>query len=116
MFAEYAGCIRSISFRHEKYRFTGIHCRCRRDRQRLVFQKGKYLDAQQACFDLSNQVPSYEYWVAKGFIILADTYSKLGNDFQAKSTLQSIIEEYSVEDDGIIVLAQKKLDEISQPK
>ncbi len=82
----------------------------------ILFQKGKYLDAQQACFDLSNQVPSYEYWVAKGFIILADTYSKLGNDFQAKSTLQSIIEEYSIEDDGIIVLAQKKLDEISQPK
>lgn len=82
----------------------------------ILFQKGKFLDAQQACFDLSNQVPSYEYWVAKGFIILAETYSKLGNDFQAKSTLQSIIEEYSVQDDGIIILAQKKLDEISQPK
>ncbi len=82
----------------------------------ILFSKGKYLDAQQACFDLSNQVPSYEYWVAKGFIILAESYSKLGNDFQAKSTLQSIIDEYSVQDDGIIIEAQKKLDEISQPR
>lgn len=82
----------------------------------ILFMKGKYLDAQQACFDLSNQVPSYEYWVAKGFIILAETYSKLGNDFQAKSTLQSIIDEYSVQDDGIILDARKKLDEISQPR
>jgi len=82
----------------------------------ILFLKGKYIDAQQACFDLSNQVPSYEYWVAKGFIILAETYAKLGNDFQAKSTLQSIIEEYSVKDDGIIDEANKKLIEISQPK
>lgn len=83
---------------------------------KILFIKGKYLDAQQACFDLSNQVPSYEYWVAKGFIILAETYSKLGNDFQAKSTLQSIIEEYSVDNDGIKEEANKKLSELTQPK
>jgi TolA-binding protein len=82
----------------------------------ILFIKGKYIDAQQACFDLSNQVPAYEYWVARGFIILADTYAKLGNDFQAKSTLQSIIEEYSVNDDGVIEEANKKLAEINQPK
>jgi TolA-binding protein len=82
----------------------------------ILFIKGKYLDAQQACFDLSNQVPAYEYWVARGFIILADTYAKLGNDFQAKSTLQSIIEEYSINDDGVIEEANKKLAEINQPK
>ena len=82
----------------------------------ILFLKGKYLDAQQACFDLSNQVPAYEYWVARGFIILAETYAKLGNDFQAKSTLQSIIEEYSIKDDGVIDEANKKLLEINQPK
>lgn len=82
----------------------------------ILFMKGKYLDAQQACFDLSNQVPAYEYWVAKGFIILAETYAKLGNDFQAKSTLQSIIEEYSITDDGVIEEANKKLVELNQPK
>lgn len=82
----------------------------------ILFMKGKYLDAQQACFDLSNQVPAYEYWVARGFIILAETYGKLGNDFQAKSTLESIIEEYSVKDDGVIDEANKKLLELSQPK
>ncbi len=82
----------------------------------ILFIKGKYIDAQQACFDLSNQVPAFEYWVARGFIILAETYAKLGNDFQAKSTLQSIIEEYSVKDDGVIEEANKKLLELSQPK
>ena len=65
----------------------------------ILFDKGQFLEAQQACFDLSNQVPSYEYWVAKGFILLADTYHQLGNDFQAKSTLQSIIDEYDGKDE-----------------
>ncbi len=83
---------------------------------KILFIQEKYSESQQACFDLSNQVPSYEYWVAKGFIILADTYAKLGNDFQAKSTLESIIDEYSIDNDGIVEEARKKLNELTQPK
>jgi TolA-binding protein len=82
----------------------------------LLFEKGKYLDAQQACFDLSNQVPSYENWVARGFIVLAQTYAKMGNDFQAISTLQSVIDEYGNESDGIIAEAKIKLEELKQSK
>lgn len=82
----------------------------------ILNQKGEYLNSQQACFDLSNQIPSYEYWVAKAFILLADNYFKLGNDFQAKSTLQSIIDEYSTENDDIIPTAKRKLEELTQPK
>ncbi len=81
----------------------------------ILFDKGNYLDAQKACFELSNQIPSYEYWVAKGFILLADTYQKLGNDFQAKTTLQSIIDEYEGKDE-IIPTAKKKLEEYAIPK
>ncbi len=81
----------------------------------ILFNKGNYSEAQQACFDLSNQVPSYEYWVAKAFILLADTYSELGNDFQAKSTLQSIIDGYEAQDD-IVPTAKHKLELLDQPK
>lgn len=83
---------------------------------KILFIQEKYSETQQACFDLSNQVPAYEYWVAKGFIVLAESYAKLGNDFQAKSTLESIIDEYSIENDGIIEEARKKLTELTQPK
>ena len=37
---------------------------------------------------------------------------KDGDTFQAKSTLQSIIDKYKVKDDGIIESARQKLDEI----
>ena len=36
--------------------------------------------------------------MAKGFLLLADVYVKKGNTFQAKQTLQSIIDNYEGKD------------------
>lgn len=83
---------------------------------KIKFEQGLYLESQNLCFDLSNQVPSYEYWVAKAFILLAENYSKLGNNFQAKSTLQSILDEYSNETDGIKEETKKKLELLNTTK
>lgn len=44
----------------------------------------------------------HQYWLAKAFILLADSYHQQGDNFQAKATLQSVIENYAVADDGII--------------
>lgn len=57
-----------------------------------------YPEAEKLTFDLINQYPSYDYWVAKGFILLSDIYAGTGNYFQAKQTLQSIIDNYPGED------------------
>ena len=52
----------------------------------------KYKDAENEVFDLAKKFPSYDYWKAKGFILLADVYVQLDDRFQAKSTLQSVID------------------------
>lgn len=52
----------------------------------------KYTDAETEVFDLAKKFPSYDYWKAKGFILLADVYVQLDDRFQAKSTLQSVID------------------------
>lgn len=52
----------------------------------------KYKDAETEVFDLAKKFPSYDYWKAKGFILLADVYVQLDDRFQAKSTLQSVID------------------------
>jgi hypothetical protein len=46
------------------------------------------------CFDLAKEMPNYDYWVAKTYILLSDTYVGLKDAFQAKATLQSIIDNY----------------------
>lgn len=67
--------------------------------------------AEKEVFDLSNRFAAHDYWVAKGFILLADIYVKKGNEFQAKQTLQSIIDNY--EGDELRLVAADKLKEIT---
>ena len=50
--------------------------------------------AEAEVFELVNNFSAYDYWVARGFILLADIYVKKDNLFQAQQTLQSIIENY----------------------
>ena len=82
----------------------------------LQFDNSKYDEAEKAIFALSDKYASYDYWVAKGFILLADVYVKKENTFQAKQTLQSIIDNYEGQD--LVVIAREKLNAIlaSEPK
>ncbi|KQB99063.1 tetratricopeptide repeat protein [Pedobacter sp. Hv1] len=74
----------------------------------LQYAKGDYKGSQKTCFDLTNNMPAYDYWVAKTFILLADNYVALKDKFQAKTTLLSIIDGYKGKDD-IIPTAKEKL-------
>lgn len=54
---------------------------------------------------------SYEYWVIKYFILIAYNYHKLGDNFQAKATLESILQNYNG-DKSLVAEAEAKLKEI----
>jgi ABC-type Na+ transport system ATPase subunit NatA len=82
---------------------------------KLQYEAGEYKAAQETAFDLIKNMPSYDYWVAKSFILLADCYTKLKDEFQAKSTLQSIIENYEGKDD-IIPTAKERLEKLTGKK
>lgn len=60
----------------------------------IQYQWGNYKDSQKKCFDVIKQVPSYDFWIGKSFILLADNYVALKDTFQAKQTYQSIIDNY----------------------
>ncbi len=78
----------------------------------VEFHKRNYKAAQKTCFDLINKLSNYDYWVAKTYILLADTYVGLHDTFQAKATLQSVIDGYKGDDD-ILPSAKAKLDALS---
>lgn len=78
----------------------------------MYFKNGNYTEAEKTAFDLINQMPAYDYWLAKSFILLADNYVKTGNIHQAKYTLKSIIENYEGAD--LIKIAQDKLNKINE--
>ncbi|PLX02843.1 MAG: hypothetical protein C0595_09245 [Marinilabiliales bacterium] len=65
----------------------------------LIKYKANLLDESESIvYELSEQYPSYGYWVAKGFILLADIYYARDNIFQAQQTLQSVIDNYQGND------------------
>ena len=76
----------------------------------IYYLQNNTAESEKMAFDLINQVPSYDYWVAKAFILLADNYLKTGNRHQAKFTLKSIIDNYEGAD--LVKIAQDKLNAI----
>ncbi len=80
----------------------------------IEFRKGNYDNCEKLILDYVNTISAYEYWLAKMFILLADNYTQKGNLFQARHTLQSIIDNY----DGpeLASVARKKLEEIESKK
>ncbi len=76
----------------------------------IDFREGKYEAAEQKIFEYIKKMSAYDYWLAKTFILLADTYMETDNIFQARHTLESIIENYQGEE--LRAQAQSKLDKI----
>lgn len=55
-------------------------------------EKGDFEKSNEAIFDGSSPFADYDYWYGRMFLLLADNYQKTGEDFQAKATLESIVE------------------------
>jgi lipopolysaccharide biosynthesis regulator YciM len=78
----------------------------------LDFENAKYDECEKTVFALSENYGSYDYWVAKAFLLLSDVYVKKGNTFQARQTLQSIIDNYEGKD--LVDIAKEKLAAIGE--
>lgn len=77
---------------------------------KMLNERGDYKASMDTCFLIKDKYASYEYWVVKTFILIADNYYAQGNSFQAKATLQSIIENY----EGDAKLLQEAKDKLNK--
>ncbi len=76
----------------------------------IQFKSENFKEAEKIIFEFINEFSAYDAWLAKSFILLADVYVKLGNNVQAKQTLQSIIDNY--EGPALVEIAKGKLNDI----
>jgi len=65
---------------------------------RITFEKGHYEEAEEEIFSYTGKLSAYDFWLARTLLLLADLYIETDNAFQAKHTLNSIIENYDGED------------------
>lgn len=78
---------------------------------KMYYLKGNKKQAEKDCNDYLDKFPSYEYYLGKTFILLSDIYKDDKKLLQAKATLQSLLDNYSQNDD-VKTEAQQKLDVI----
>ncbi len=57
-----------------------------------VNKKGDFGQSNDIIFDFSGPYSGYDYWYGRTFILLSENYIQLGEEFQAKATLESIVE------------------------
>ena len=69
--------------------------------------QGNFEQSNETIFEMSGPFADFGYWYGNMFLLLADNYQKLGEDFQAKATLESVVE--NATDPEIKAKAQAKL-------
>jgi TolA-binding protein len=85
---------------------------------RIRYDQGDLNGAEAEVFELVNRVPTYAFWIAKGLILLSDVYVATEDLFQAKATLQSILDNYKG-DETVLQEVRAKVtvvEELQKPK
>jgi len=78
----------------------------------LKYNSGLFSEAEKMVYELARKYPSAEEWKARGFILLSDILVKQGNYFQARHTLQSIIDNYQGKEE--VELAKDKMKRVME--
>jgi len=79
----------------------------------ILFEQEKNDECEITIMELVKQKPTYDYWIAKAIILLGDNFIVKEDYFNAKSSLQSVIDNYDGKDKAeIVLLAQSKIDYI----
>ncbi len=78
----------------------------------ILYRNNQKDQAEEEIMGFISQGTPFQFWLGKSFLLLADIYLDRGDDFQAKHTLRSVVENYGSENDGVKNEASRKLEEI----
>ena len=73
------------------------------------YAAGHLDEAEQLVYAFADKKSSQEYWLGKSFLLLGDIYRSRDDLFQARATYQSIVDGYSIKNDGIIEEAKERI-------
>jgi TolA-binding protein len=61
---------------------------------KIFHQQKSYKQCYETLVSLNNDFAAYEDWVGKSYLLLADNFAAMGDIFQAKGTLQSLVDHF----------------------
>lgn len=78
----------------------------------IFYMRKDYKQSIETLMSLNNDFKAYDIWVGKSFLLLADNFMAKEDIFQAKATLQSLVDNFPIE--AIKMEAANKLKEIEK--
>ncbi len=78
---------------------------------KIYHEQQKYKTSLETLFDLTKKFSMYEIWVSKAYLLMADNYIAMKENFQAKATLESIVQYSKVTE--VVAEAKEKLAKLS---
>jgi TolA-binding protein len=75
----------------------------------LLYRTQRIKEAEKTVNEFIEMNSPHHYWLGKSFILLSDIFINKKDVFQARYTLQSVINNYAIMDDGIIEAAKLKM-------
>jgi TolA-binding protein len=82
----------------------------------LLYKKDMTAESEKIISEFISQNTPHQYWMARMFLLLADISIKKGDTLQARATLQSLKDYYSIDNDGILVEVKARLDSLNENK
>lgn len=78
----------------------------------IFYLTKEYKQCYETLISLNTDFASYQEWVGKSYLLLADNYLAMGDVFQTKGTLKSLIDNFPQE--NVKLLAREKLKKIEE--
>ncbi|MFN3404055.1 MAG: tetratricopeptide repeat protein [Cytophagaceae bacterium] len=78
----------------------------------MQYKDKKHKQSIESLHELNNTYPMYENWYGRSFLLIADNFIAMNETFQAKATLNSIIEKSKVAE--LVEKAKQKLEELDR--
>jgi TolA-binding protein len=75
----------------------------------LLYKKDQVNESEKVVTEFIDQNTPHQYWMARMFLLLADISMKKGDTLQARATLQSLKEYYTIDNDGILDEVKAKM-------
>ncbi|MHB1922156.1 MAG: tetratricopeptide repeat protein [Chitinophagaceae bacterium] len=79
---------------------------------KCYYDQQEWKMAEKASFAVIRNTPSYDYWIAKSYLLLGDIYAQEKDFFNSKATLQSIVDNCKIPD--LVQQARVKLGQVIQ--
>ena len=77
----------------------------------IAYKREDYKSCEFLIMELVKQKPSYDYWLARGILLLGDNFTAQKDYFNAKHSVESVLDNYDGDKKGeVLAAAVQKLD------